>query len=133
MEDEALPTPWNCPSCGAKNSQQPDNPASCAQCGWKPAPEARSASPFWYLVVGMAPAPLMLSLMTFKNLGDWIPLLFLTIGIIGSVTAGFGLMSRANKPILRSIGGIALSVVFFVFNVMTVIAAGCSGMGRIGG
>jgi hypothetical protein len=113
MEDEALPTPWNCPSCGAKNSQQPDNPASCAQCGWKPAPEARSASPFWYLVVGMAPTPLMLSLMTFKNLGAWIP--------------------RANKPILRSIGGIALSVVFFVFNVMTLIAAGCSGMGRIGG
>lgn len=81
----------------------------------------------------MAPTPVFMVLMNFKNLPDWIGPALIIMAIFCSVTAGFGLMSRANSPIAKGLGGLALAAVFFVFNLALVIAAGCSRMGRLGG
>lgn len=79
----------------------------------------------------MAPTPVFMVLVNFKNLPNWVGPALIIMGIICSVAAGFGLMSRANSPITKGLGGLALSVVFFVFNLALVIAVGCSGVGRI--
>lgn len=130
MENEPLPTTWTCPSCGAKKQREPDRPSICARCGWKPGQTPPSGL-IWYLLVGLTPAPAFLVLMGFENLPAWTGAALITMAIGCSLTAGYGMVSRVDNPIVKAMGGITLSAAFFVFNLALAIAAGCSGMGRI--
>jgi hypothetical protein len=66
-----------------------------------------------------------------KPQGQWVFPCLLVLNILCSLAAAFGLVSRMKDDGMRVLCGLLLAIFLFFMNVVIVVFAGCSSMGRI--